>query len=648
MNGGTPDVVDSKGRPVLLGAMLGKGGEGTVYEVRGATTAAKIYREDLRRERAPKVEAMVKLLPSGLGPVVAWPVDTLSLRNGRQTVGLLMPKISGKKDVHHVYGPKSRLKDFPRADWRFLVRTAANIARAFAIVHDAKCVIGDVNERSIMVAQDATVTLIDCDSFQVETSTRKFLCEVGVETFTPPELQGKPFHGVTRTSNSDNFGLAVIVFQLLFMGRHPFAGRYLGVGEMPIAKAIKECRFPYSAQHRALQMEPPPGTPPLSFAGAEVAQLMEKAFSAAYTTSGRPSARQWASSLTALETSAKQCSLSKSHWFPSHTTICPWCAMEGQGARPLFPFVLPSGMAGIGGTDVEALSRTLKELSDPGPTPSFNVPDPAPSQQARAVGKSNSSSATIAGLVAVGVFIAGMSWKPTWFILFVIAAAIAFSVTKKALSKDHGIERMRRQQVEAESAFSNAQQDWNRRASGGVFYEARTEFLRHKADFDAIPKKRLAALDALRAEQRKRQLDRFLENFELEDAQIEGIGVGRKRVLESYGIEAADDIVMSRLHAVPGFGPKMISRLMQWRRSCEAKFVFDAAKAADPRDIGKVEQEIQTLRNQIYVSLQASHTRVIQAHAEVLRTRQAIKGTVEELAEKLAQARADYKFVKGP
>jgi DNA-binding helix-hairpin-helix protein with protein kinase domain len=417
---------------------------------------------------------------------------------------------------------------------------------------------------------------------------------------------------------------------------------------MPIAKAIKECRFPYSAQHRALKMEPPPGTPPLSFVGTEVAQLMEKAFSSASITSGRPSAREWASALTSLEVNAKQCSLSKSHWFPSHTTKCPWCEMEGQGARPLFPFVLPPSTAGSGGTDVEALARTLQALGDPGPTPSFNVPDPAPSQDARAVGKPNSSSATIAGLFAAGVFITGMSLKPTFFILIAIAAVIAYFVTKTALSKDGAIERVRKQLAEAEAAVNVAQQDWNRRASGGVFYEARAEFQRHKANFEAVPKKRLAALDVLKAEQRKRQLDHFLENFELEDARIEGIGPGRKRVLESYGIEGADDIVISRLQAVPGFGPKMISRLIEWRRSCEAKFVFDATKAIDPRDISKVEQEILTLRNQTLVSLLASHTRAVQVHAEVLRTRQLMKGPVEDLVQKLAQARADYNFVKSP
>lgn len=49
---------------------------------------------------------------------------------------------------------------------------------------------------------------------------------------------------------------------MLFMGRHPFAGRYLGSGEMPIPRAIKECRFAYGARRTAVQMEKPPGRQP--------------------------------------------------------------------------------------------------------------------------------------------------------------------------------------------------------------------------------------------------------------------------------------------------------------------------------------------------------------------------------------------------
>ena len=92
-----------------------------------------------------------------------------------------------------------------------------NVARSIASVHATGCVIGDINSQGVLVSDAATVSLIDSDSFQVAEALRTFLCEVGVPEFTPPELQGKNFDHVKRTSNHDAFGLAVLIFQLLFM-----------------------------------------------------------------------------------------------------------------------------------------------------------------------------------------------------------------------------------------------------------------------------------------------------------------------------------------------------------------------------------------------------------------------------------------------
>ena len=45
------------------------------------------------------------------------------------------------------------------------------------------------------------------------------------------------FHG---RINHDNFGLAVLIFQLLFMGRHPFSGRYQRPGRHALSNARLE------------------------------------------------------------------------------------------------------------------------------------------------------------------------------------------------------------------------------------------------------------------------------------------------------------------------------------------------------------------------------------------------------------------------
>ena len=48
-----------------------------------------------------------------------------------------------------------------------------------------------------------------------------------------PELQGKRFTHIDRETGHDHFGLAVLIFQLLMEGTHPFAGLYTSGGDPP-------------------------------------------------------------------------------------------------------------------------------------------------------------------------------------------------------------------------------------------------------------------------------------------------------------------------------------------------------------------------------------------------------------------------------
>jgi DNA-binding helix-hairpin-helix protein with protein kinase domain len=644
-----PDVVDSHGKPIPLGAVLGKGGEGTVFAVRqSAVTVAKVYHLPLSQNRADKIRVMPAMLTEALGKFTSWPIDLLIMKGTGQPIGLLVPRIANSKNVHHLYGPKSRLQDFPRADWRFLIRVAMNTARAFAVIHDHDCVIGDVNHGSIMVAGDATVHLIDCDSFQVNTQARRFLCEVGIETFTPPELQGIPFKDVVRTPNFDNFGLAVMIFQLLFMGRHPFAGRYSGVGDMPIAKAIKECRFPYSANHKAMQMDKPPGTPALSFVGADIANLFEVAFSKAAIKEGRPTARDWSAALLKLEAKTKQCANNRGHWHPSHLSACTWCQMEAQGANPLFPYVIPFVPGGGGPTlDVEAFWRQIQGLENLETVPTVTITSPAPSPAAMQVGRPNSLANQISLAVGLGIFIGGTFMLPALIWIFVIVGIVAYNFTLNQFSNAKHVERFRKVLSDAETNFSHANTDWQQCAGGAAFYDAKRKFDALRTELNGIPAKRIRALDQLNQNQRKLQLDRFLDRFEIDDARIDGIGPGRKRTLESYGIETAEDIVSHRLIAVPGFGPVMIDRLLKWRRSIEAKFVFNPAKAIDPRDIARVEQDILTLRTRSEAAARAAYAEATRVHARILAVRKMLRPQLDALQAAVAQARADYEFVKG-
>lgn len=388
------------GAPVVLAERIGGGGEGAVYAVRGrGDVVAKLYASPTQ-ERRRKLEAMVAQRPPALAEITAWPSDLVL--SGGGIVGFLMPRAVQAEEAHVLYGPKSRKQRFPDADYQFLVHAAMNLARAFAVVHRHGIVIGDVNERVAMVARNGTVRLIDCDSFQIRAGAEIFRCEVGVPLFTPPELQTVPtLRGIERTEQHDLFGLAVLVFHLLFLGRHPYSGRNSAQPDMTIETAIKEHRFAYSAERHRTRMAEPANASPLMSAGADIARLFEQAFApaAAAGAAGRPAASQWADALEALAATLRPCRENAAHAYGASLPACPWCTIEMASGIELFNWVEPAGSASPP-VDVEAIWRAIEAMPvfDPAPVPEVqDLQDQLqPSPEARLIAETRGEQARFA------------------------------------------------------------------------------------------------------------------------------------------------------------------------------------------------------------------------------------------------------------
>jgi DNA-binding helix-hairpin-helix protein with protein kinase domain len=161
------DIVDDQRRPISLLKLLGRGGEGAVYEILGdPTKAAKIYLPDKAVTRRDKVLAMIQAGLQKSAPNVAFPINPLFHVSG-SFAGFAMEKVGGRKPIHELYLPSSRRTKFAKADFPFLVRTALNVASAVAAVHLSGCVIGDLNQSGFLISEkSALATLIDADSFQ--------------------------------------------------------------------------------------------------------------------------------------------------------------------------------------------------------------------------------------------------------------------------------------------------------------------------------------------------------------------------------------------------------------------------------------------------------------------------------------------------
>src|SRR5262249_1139161 len=355
----------SKSEIVRLGRRIGIGAEGEVHEIQDRSDlVAKIYHQPPPPEKAEQLVALSRLGNERLFNLSAWPVDVLRDAPDGAVAGFIMKKISQAEEIHTLHSPKSRLQKFPEASWAFLIYVAANIARAVAATHDHGLIIGDLNPKNILVTKKATVYLLDCDSFQVTANGKTYRCEAGFPEYTPPELQGLAFKKIDRKPLHDYFGLAVVIFQLLFVGRHPFSGRFLGGGEMPLERAIGELRFAYGDEAELRRMLPPPGSLPFDAVPQAIADLFTRAFLAT-AAADRPQPREWVEPLETLAKSLKKCSLHSGHFYYRQLTDCPWCKLESLARVRLFNFMLPGANGTRGGFRLAEIWREIERIEPP-------------------------------------------------------------------------------------------------------------------------------------------------------------------------------------------------------------------------------------------------------------------------------------------
>ncbi|HEY1245140.1 MAG TPA: hypothetical protein VGF29_09950 [Hyphomicrobiaceae bacterium] len=583
-----------RGDAYQLGAEVGSGGEGVIHAVaRRPELLAKLYRRAPSGFDVEKLDVLVRAATPDLLSVAAWPTDCL--KNGAgAVVGFVMPRVLDGRPLYELYSPRSRVQHFPSADFRFLVHVAANIARLFAAVHQAGFIMGDVNHGNSLVRNDGTVAAVDCDSFQVGDGAR-FPCPVGTELFLAPELVGQNLWTVRRTANHGAFGLAVLLFHLLFMGRHPFAGRFLGAGEMPIEKAIAECRFAYSSDARRTKMAPPPFTPPITVAGPAAAELFERAFHPNGRTGGRPTAEDWVTGLEALQGSLAVCGAAQWHQYASSLGSCPWCTIERGSKAKLFGGIVRIAPAAL--ADVQTLWARYLQIADPGP------PRPLPREEDWVPPPELRRQQLIRRLAAAGMGVAAVGSVTVVANAMAVAVVVAIALLAIcALSQRPWVTAAQRAQAldalkRAEQAWHAAAQEWQATAKAPDLSGEQRALQDLKAKIDALASEREARLKTLaRSVPEAEQRTRYLGQFRIEDARLHNIGPARCAVLRSWGIDTAAEVDAAKIAEIPGFGRSLTDRLVNWRWGREQNFKFTPFCIADPLEVQKVDRELAARR----------------------------------------------------
>jgi DNA-binding helix-hairpin-helix protein with protein kinase domain len=628
---------------IHLGQELGRGGEGAVFAIDSRNDlVAKIYSVPPDAKKIQKLAAMTEAASPLLLRIAAWPVDLLTDIKGAVR-GFVMPRIIARRDIHELYSPKSRSEAFPETDFRFLVHVGANIARAFAVVHAQGHVLGDINHGNLLVGPDGTVMLIDCDSFQIGTRAQMYTCDVGVPLFTAPELHRRPLRGLTRTANHDRFGLAVLLFHLLYMGRHPFAGKFSGQGDMPIEKAIAEYRFAYGPDRGANGMERPPGTVPLEAMGTSIRDLFIRAFERSGNYEGRPDAEKWINALENLESNLRVCSTASWHHYPGELRDCPWCEIEVQTGIRLFGQRITVDHA-TGGVDLATLWRAIAAVPSPNADPPLPSERPwyppqgvtLPSSILKKMRKAISIGLTCTGLVACNAFAkeGGGLWA-------IASYGLAVAVWPRVSAEQRAV---------AERAYSAARAEWEsvlnrwkQEASLDTFNEKLNGLDKARTELTGLPQKRQRGLAKLESEREARQRQRYLDRFRIDRAEIRGIGAGRTSMLASYGIETAADINKTKILQIPGFGEALTSELVEWRKKHERNFRFNPNEPVDRHEIDVMDRDLESQQQNLLSTLRQGSDSLRRISQEITAARSRLMPILDKTwtALKVAEAHRD-------
>jgi serine/threonine protein kinase len=330
----------------------GRGATAVVYPAifRGEPCAAKIYHQDRNVDTA-KVKAMLGNTPANVRiqiagdghPQFAWPFALLNDRSGRD-VGYLMPHVDLVKafSLDYFYDQTliKKLRSPSEAALSFKLEIARNLTLLVADLHDHGHYFIDLKPQNIRVFLGShVVTLVDCDGFSVAgPDGTRYSAEMVSSDYIAPEAYRAHTLPAQLGEAQDRYALAVILFQLLNRGTHPFQGI---VGSTNITASTNDEKaakglYPHGMKPDAL-IVPRPQSIHFLF-DDRLRAMFDAAFSG--PEANRPSAREWADCLDKILRSKGLAKCDREPHDLTHMRFagrqCPTCYLAG-----LKPVALP-------------------------------------------------------------------------------------------------------------------------------------------------------------------------------------------------------------------------------------------------------------------------------------------------------------------
>lgn len=331
---------------------LGRGATATVYKAkfRNKLIAAKIFAPE-KKPNIEKISAMISLDPDyvridGDGKKhaqLAWPSGLL--KDSDDVVrGFMMPLLDSKKSlsIDHFYDLTLADKHSRKSELAlsFKVEIARNLSNIIHSLHSDGHHLIDIKPQNILVQKNTHfVSILDCDGFSVKTNKTRMAAELMSTDYISPEAYQKKLLPSELGKQQDLYALAVILFQLLNNGTHPFQGILqtdLNVGSTNDEKAAAGL-YPHATSPNPLIKPRKQSVHHLW--DSKTVRLFERAFSNPdYSGSGRmnrPTAKVWRDHFDGILNNQGIHMCRDVPNDPRHMSFgenkCPTCYLEGIG-----------------------------------------------------------------------------------------------------------------------------------------------------------------------------------------------------------------------------------------------------------------------------------------------------------------------------
>ena len=328
----TKSVVDMNGVRYELTELLGRGGQGEVYAVKGRRLAVKIVtgRSQHGREQMRNQLAHVRRLPLR-DLSLATPLEML---RPPQT-GYVMELLTGMIPIKSLLVPPKG--EAPSVDWylrtgglRRRLLLLGYAAHVLAQLHGKGLAYSDPSPANIFVSQDAAfaeVWFIDTDNLCYESAPGS-LASVYTPGYGAPELvRGES--GITTLTDIHAF--AVIAFQVLTLA-HPFVGDLVNDGEPELEEQAFAGFLPWIEDTEDERNRASFGVPRNWVLSPRLRKAFDDTFGQGRKTStARPGAAEWAERLFAAADATVECPNCRGTFYFTET-CCTWCELE----RPTF------------------------------------------------------------------------------------------------------------------------------------------------------------------------------------------------------------------------------------------------------------------------------------------------------------------------